>query len=259
LARHIRQRLDARTWALNTTVGLDQTLVSTAIDLALFAVPADVILAWAWRESRIAADFATSRFTTRTGGSIGAAELRALAQDYRLNNGARIERGTLATRVVEPNSLVTSRGALRYAVEEWAASELLVFRNSGQALTASEIADFERFIARHHGNARLVADSPTLAQRLKPNEAARFDVTAAGEMTIVYRAGDPNLGYYLLHEHLHLLHYRRVGYAQFTRITPAAAEQFVYDEMKFNFWRHLSPQQQRDAAFQVFSRGGNPW
>jgi len=66
-AAAVRAILDARTWALNTTVAMEQMLVSTAIDLAMFAVPADVILAWAWRESRIAADFATSRFTTRTG------------------------------------------------------------------------------------------------------------------------------------------------------------------------------------------------
>jgi len=259
LAAALRAILDARTWALNTTVGLEQTLVSTAIDLALFAVPADVILAWAWRESRIAADFATSRFTTRTGGSIGAAELRSLAQDYRLNNGARIDRGTLATRVVEakPFSVRTPSPL----IDEFRISSMTNLRGTRGGYVAR--ADYIQGLEEAYRALTSTRDGLPITIRferferapgLNPRHNIRQFTDTAGQVTrhevTLYLPNNATM-YEVLHEMHHLRHHLDDARG-FLRLTEEAREYEVYVRMRESpYWQYFSAEEKIDAYKQA--------
>jgi hypothetical protein len=149
--------------------------------------------------------------------------------------------------------------------QNYQAERLLHQAKQGRRLSTSEVEQFRKYLDTYHNADLLVEGIDKIPSNIIDYSAVGgFAIGPSGRPVIVLRK--EATGYTALHEYLHLRHYEKVAarnvgqeIAAWEAISVREVEQVVYDELRFRYWRHLSPGQQHHAREYVLDKGGFSW
>jgi hypothetical protein len=176
---------------------------------------------------------------------------------------AGASRGGAASRATTSgNARTVAESALEYTPAQRARMDILLSRRA--PLTSGQIDNFRRYLLAQHPESRLYvhgAGIPRYAS-LKPIQRAKFGILPNGNNTFI-TIRPTSTGYDLAHEYLHMIHYQNVrarygdnALVFWTEVlTSKDKEQVVYNELR-QWWRYLSPDEQRNATWYVMKKGG---